>query len=383
MDISAAHYRQLDALRGLAAQPVLLSHACAFIFPAGLGAAAGLVAWSARLSVLVFFVLSGFVIGASILRETKVGGGFDWIGFGVRRIARIYPPYLVAIALVAVLAAVHARGFTIVGTGGDVSGFNAGLWSWPGAVLFLYTGSDGMSMLDGPVWSLRLEVGLYVFAALLALIWMARGARRLSLMATAALLLALYCSRLAYADIAIASFGCGAVAAALFRYLGGLPLGWTCVGAAAAVALPAISPDLATDSAFSMVYQCLLGIPLALTLVALAQRRGEEANWLGRLTTRSGDWSYTLYITHCPLLSMAATAFAWDRMSASLASRLGLLALAFVVTNFLAFVMAKAVERPSYFARHIRRFLSRWRPLILRADDRPPIPAPDPVRDAG
>jgi peptidoglycan/LPS O-acetylase OafA/YrhL len=101
-------YEELDSLRGLAALAVVAHH-CLLVFPAvardtHAGPPSLLavfkysplhIAWAGREAVFLFFVLSGFVLALPILEARGVG----YTTYLVRRIARIYPPYLVAVLL--------------------------------------------------------------------------------------------------------------------------------------------------------------------------------------------------------------------------------------------------------------------------------------------
>lgn len=103
----------LDALRGLAALSVVFWHA-AIIWPGFLdtdplpGWAWFLretplhAAWSGPQAVEIFFVLSGLVLALPF-----VAGRFEVGGFLVRRVMRLYPAYLVALALALVVSATH------------------------------------------------------------------------------------------------------------------------------------------------------------------------------------------------------------------------------------------------------------------------------------
>jgi peptidoglycan/LPS O-acetylase OafA/YrhL len=88
----APRYELLDGLRGLAALAVVLQH----IGVANVG----------HFAVMVFFVISGYCITASAESCRRNGGGFG--DFMSRRVKRIYPPYLLAIAFFALTRAVRA-----------------------------------------------------------------------------------------------------------------------------------------------------------------------------------------------------------------------------------------------------------------------------------
>ena len=91
-------FRELDSLRGLAACTVVLGH-----FASGVGAAVALRIWHSPLrflvaghdAVILFFILSGFVLFLPYERRE----GLSYFKFVVKRICRIYIPYLGALAL--------------------------------------------------------------------------------------------------------------------------------------------------------------------------------------------------------------------------------------------------------------------------------------------
>lgn len=85
-----ARYELLDALRGLAALAVVIHHVAA-VYIGGM-------------AVMAFFVISGYCIAAASASARRNGLGFG--AFLWRRIRRIFPPYLLAIAFWALLRGV-------------------------------------------------------------------------------------------------------------------------------------------------------------------------------------------------------------------------------------------------------------------------------------
>lgn len=81
-----ARYELLDGIRGLAALAVVLHHVG--------------VEQYGHFSVMVFFVISGYCITASAESCRRSGGGFG--EFMVKRIRRIYPPYILAVMFFAI-----------------------------------------------------------------------------------------------------------------------------------------------------------------------------------------------------------------------------------------------------------------------------------------
>lgn len=92
------HDLALDGIRGLAAEAVLIGHSYSVIFPSS--AVNDVLGWFSFSAVLAFFILSGYVITGSLRNEALRTGKVDYLDFGIRRSARIMPPFLFTIALV-------------------------------------------------------------------------------------------------------------------------------------------------------------------------------------------------------------------------------------------------------------------------------------------
>jgi peptidoglycan/LPS O-acetylase OafA/YrhL len=343
--VELAHYKMLDGVRGLAAQPVLLGHSFALVFVGAQGGTSIVIGWLARLAVIVFFVLSGFVISASIVGEIRKTKKFDWVEYAIRRVARIDPPYLAAIAFVAVL---------VIFVGVSNRDLNVDVWAWLRALSFTFEGKDAIAI--APVWSLRLEVALYVFSAIAALIFLGTGRTRTVLFIIFLVLFSIYCWRLSFGVLAAILFTAGALAGIFFDRLVNLKPFWVSAFVALTLALPIIWPALIDDSVVSQIYQSALGIPLALGLVALAHVATAGRSRIGRLVLASGGWSYTLYVIHVPIVIALTTAIPFGP---SIAGRMGMLVSCLVIANLVAIAVARVVERPKFFAKLIRRALMR------------------------
>ncbi|MCS0629733.1 acyltransferase [Telluria mixta] len=144
----------LDLVRLVAALMVLMTHVWPLMFPARP------LPWPGHSAVVVFFVLSGFVISHAARPELGLRG------YALHRIARIYPVLLAAALLSLVIA--WTVGVNIIGYG---SSRGSDLFDIGVNLLFL-----GQSWMDlpmpyvGTVWSLDYEVWYYVLFAL----WMYR-----------------------------------------------------------------------------------------------------------------------------------------------------------------------------------------------------------------
>jgi peptidoglycan/LPS O-acetylase OafA/YrhL len=96
---------ELQSLRGLAATIVLVHHCLRSVYSTPISAFVADRVLDAQAAVVFFFVLSGYVLSASLSK--KPHNASEILGFYVRRIFRIYPAILVAcLAVIIVLIAV-------------------------------------------------------------------------------------------------------------------------------------------------------------------------------------------------------------------------------------------------------------------------------------
>jgi peptidoglycan/LPS O-acetylase OafA/YrhL len=165
---------EIDGLRFLAIVLVLLSHAvvasnlaagrAVVQGPFGSGSSPGHLDWLLAVAahgttgVLLFFVVSGFVLGLPFIRNQRAGHGPMplWPYFR-RRITRIEPPYLLVM--------------TVLFVGATLAGSHVGLGRYVASVTYMYGtyyGTD--SILNSVAWSLEVEVQFYVLVPALALL---------------------------------------------------------------------------------------------------------------------------------------------------------------------------------------------------------------------
>lgn len=153
----------LDGVRGLALVLVVMYHLEWSIVPGGM------------LAVSLFFTLSGYLITQLVVREFDRDGRVDLIGFWSRRLRRLMPASLLALAVLAIL------GFTTsLFDGPRLRGDLLASLGYAANWRFASTGNSYEELFTSsasPVqhfWSLAIEEQLYValpllFAALLAL----------------------------------------------------------------------------------------------------------------------------------------------------------------------------------------------------------------------
>jgi peptidoglycan/LPS O-acetylase OafA/YrhL len=174
MNTKEQHFPQLDALRGIAALSVLLYHVFGMVryAPALIGRLDGTLLseiWNGEAAVLLFLVLSGFVLNLRFVGAKREG--FWWIGFLVKRVFRIYPAFL-AVMVVAIPLKYIPYGNTVLlpelfktavmepFTANDIP-----------RTLLLVGHNVHPSQFDPPIWSLIVEMRIsLVFPAIILLL---------------------------------------------------------------------------------------------------------------------------------------------------------------------------------------------------------------------
>ena len=151
----------LDVLRGVAALCVVFDHFGAFM-PAGIRGAVNQWFNPGDYGVFVFFLISGYIVPASLERKGSVRT------FWVSRIFRLYPLYLLAIGLAVALWMAHFGGLR----GEDADPGTSVL-----SQMLMMSNVLAGTNLPNVVWSLSYEM---IFYLLLTALFMARVHRRSS-----------------------------------------------------------------------------------------------------------------------------------------------------------------------------------------------------------
>ena len=312
----------------------------------------------------LFFVLSGFIMGTAY-RPVVINGGWQaYGGFLWRRLARIYPLYMMTTILAFIL-------------------FHHGLTWWhqplsdPARVmvvdLTLLQALHLAPTLDPPAWSISTEWIAYLMFPILG--WAMMGSRRWVAIVASAVAVVLLVD-LAFGFLPVPSWQAGSFDVTGFlsdrpvmRCLSEFSLGliacrWkilarstssTAVGAVIAILMTCRGTDLAIVLLFPLLVMSLLRERDLLSRL-LASR---PMLWLGRI-------SYAIYLLHMPLgalrLNLTVLAFMQRLMpSASLASLTRLdTGLLYVAILFLSSVCFVLLERPS------RQWLLRRTPAAFR-----------------
>lgn len=301
-------FRELDGLRGIAAVAVLLHHATL----AGIGEARhegvlglleGAFIRAGHPAVILFFVLSGFVLSLPSLQGRAPG----YLGFAIRRLCRIWPPVVFAVLVAwALRLAVDPQP-----SGGD-NRWLAAVWTVvpsPTDVI-RHIGLLAVELrdvdLNPPIWSLAYELRLSLLVPFLVLLPRHPLA---SLAIGAAVYLAadqvLKASSAPVPPLVAGSVG-GIVAATAFylpAFLFGIATARVAVAMKTDVAQPIGIAVLAAIGIAALYMTNDLALMLAAVVAIIACLRtslirsalvAAPIQWLGRV-------SYSLYLIHVPV----------------------------------------------------------------------------------
>ena len=158
---------RLESLRALAALGVLMGHVWGAHYAFGPGATRTLAdrtIFGGGYGVFVFFALSGYLLFRPLANAAFDGERVDLRRYAINRLLRTLPLYYV---VVIVLLAVQEGGGTL------------GQWARFTTLTENLFPSTALTV-DGPMWSLLVELQFYALLPLIAvgLAWLARGSRR-------------------------------------------------------------------------------------------------------------------------------------------------------------------------------------------------------------
>lgn len=318
---SGENNKSIDAVRTIAALLVVMEHVRALMFQDWAGASHTpvnavfyFITGLGADAVVVFFVLSGFWVGGSVLRSTS-RNRFRWRDYLISRGARLWIALIPAVLLTVLLASIGLAFFPST----DVFGGHPGYHSLVdgdieedikplvvlGNLFFLQGIAVPVIGTNGPLWSLAYEFWYYVlFPALLVAVTRGSVVRRL-LHAAVGIAIAvmvggeilalfpvwLLGAAIAYFRVQIAAFLRRMHAkASLLQLAGGILL-------LAAIAFVDVSGWPAPVSAW------VVAIPAALFIATLVNDVAMNNWWFAPLRGASeyAQVSYSLYVMHLPV----------------------------------------------------------------------------------
>jgi peptidoglycan/LPS O-acetylase OafA/YrhL len=314
----------LDALRGFAAFSVLLNHLRDALFVDyeaiarhnPLTSAAYLASGLGRQSVIVFFVLSGYLVGGSVLRSVG-SGSWSWRAYLLARLSRLYVVLLPALLLGGALdwLGMHMSGTEAVYSGN--SGMHAlvinvhGVLTWPILAangLFLQTirlpgfGPNPVPTFgsNGALWSLSYEFWYYLAFPLLVFLLARSRSWKMRVLSCLGLLAWGW-----FVGLNIFLLGLTWLMGALITFLPAFPARrpWT-RGLAIVLALVLFGAGLVESKLLgSLPSDLVLGLAVtAMIWVTLHCATAPLPAFYVHMARRAAHSSYTLYLVHLPMV---------------------------------------------------------------------------------
>jgi peptidoglycan/LPS O-acetylase OafA/YrhL len=377
-------FRSLDAFRGLAALVVVVHHVMLSL-PDGVrhqfAPIESALGMGARCAVMLFFVLSGFVLSLPYF----TGKNLSYGPYLVRRLSRLYPPFAFAVLISAFLC------WWLGGPSIPIASSWLNLpWSAPptASVVASHLLMEGIGLrqsirLDGPIWSLIIEMRVSLIFPLLVLYVRKFGWAGVAVALATAFLCAkaqtalgentagLVGESLAGAILLtgryVVMFLLGVILAARLERIkatflripvavhsiifGGMACIWV-----ALIYTKALEPHRGFVDVFSGVCTLYLIVACLVFPRVSALVSGRVCLWLG-------DISYSFYLIHLPVL-MAMFYLLYGRLSL-----MWIIALSFPAMLIAGHLMYSWVERPSMFVG--KTLARRWSTVPTKPADLP------------
>jgi peptidoglycan/LPS O-acetylase OafA/YrhL len=294
-------------------------------------------------AVLIFFVLSGLLVGSALIERTSQGS-FDLRRYAINRCSRIFVPLVPACLFAALVQ------FVVAPTAPA-----------PWAIACNMIGLNGVLCetlpTNPPLWSLSYEIGFYVIGGCLALMWSGRSTVTAFLALTAALI-AFSVLEFRYLVVWLL----GAVSMYAFRPKLAKPqllISLALIGLGVVTyQLSRESRTLAVLSVDKPVSEMLIAIGIAGVLpMLLARRVSEVLSPVAGFAKAAAARSFSLYLFHYPvnqLLDLVVPTY----------NRMGLAAVGAFVARILVILIVVEVAYRLFEARTgaVRAALSHMRP---------------------
>ncbi len=342
-EAKANHLPSLDGLRGVAALVVVLTHSLSGVQSGSdlliaLTASPLIPLINSKIAVQVFFVLSGFVLTGSLLRNPSLRAVPQ---FYVRRIFRIHPPYVVALLIAWMVSFQYLPARNELSNFGDIL-FNVHL---PFDELIGYLTFPSQAANQLPVgWTLKIEM---IFSFLMpVMLWFA-------LRTHVALLIAVFIIPFFIGpwghpilkfgldfSFGIGLFLYGTACTATFRRIGNLGTGVWVIAMLVIANLPLYLdwPWLIDGGSRGSIF--LQSVGSAGLVAAAAYAPPISRLVTGRRCVFVGMISYSIYLLHWPA-AVVASRIPWS------GSDLWIVPVMFAITIPVAALSYYVVERPS------------------------------------
>jgi peptidoglycan/LPS O-acetylase OafA/YrhL len=263
-------------------------------------------------SVVVFFVLSGFLISGTIIKRF-VSGGWSWRGYAIDRLTRLYVVLIPGLLFgllwdktgSAIFASTGLYSQPLAGFGSSIVQSRISFRAFVGTLAFLQTLASPVFGSNGPLWSLANEFWYYALfpvglAALVA--WTKRRIRQAVLLSVLAMAIAEFVKTPILPGFFVWMAGCALIVVYSrfdlrkgFWLITYLLIASTAVFACLVASRTRNSGALASDIALGVTFSVFL-----FGILQIEPRRHQES--YAKVAHLLAAFSYSLYVLHFPLL---------------------------------------------------------------------------------
>ncbi|PNH94606.1 acyltransferase family protein [Vibrio diazotrophicus] len=308
----------LDFIRGVAAILVCAGHlrAALFVDFSNLSSSSYLdkffyfITGFGHESVIIFFVLSGYLVGGSVLEKSNI----DWIEYLSKRIFRLWVvlipalffTFLVDICIELLNKDVLSGAQYVVINSGPNSDhpYSSGIIIFISNLFFLQNINMPIFGSNGPLWSLSNEFWYYILFPVLLMLYRAEFNQKLIYL-TISLLLILWLPLEVLKYFLVWVFGVVAFYLNKKNHLNSRMVYISILAFGMAMVLSRVG-------AFSSVFlsDVIIGIMFSLTITCQFKKNNNK--FMERIVHFFSDISYTLYLFHFPLVILAYTVFFFE-----------------------------------------------------------------------
>jgi peptidoglycan/LPS O-acetylase OafA/YrhL len=305
----------LDLVRGVAAIAVLFAHFRQGFFPTDIPKNPNLLTTAVyfataygHIAVIVFFVLSGYLIGGSVLREW-LDGEFSWSYYAVNRLTRLWIVLIPALLLTLIWdhIGIHLFGTAgIYGVLGKTDALALHRLSWRVLLSNLFFLQEILTPTlgsNGPLWSLSSEFWYYLlFPLILLAIPSKKPGWSSALYAAAALAILFFVGQKISTYFLIWLLGAAINLAPEKRNESEKRWVFAALGGVAIVASLNLDKDFVRDLVLGAAAAALI---FGLLRNPAGSRRSRPGPY-SRTARRLAGFSYTLYLTHASPMVFAS-----------------------------------------------------------------------------
>ena len=362
---STEHYYWLDLFRGLASLVVVTTHCRTMLFveygllPASDKTNANLIFFFltrvAHEAVLLFFVLSGFLVGGKVIQRLRAGT-FDLRSYTLDRTVRIMLPLLSSLIIIIISNTVTGQKYSVVDYLGNILSLQGIL----------------VPSVSGPLWSLAYEVWFYVLMGGVGL-WLTTSKESYKYLGVLIIFINFLIFSCALKAPNLFIWLLGAVSVFYVRKNNFLLFGSSVLLIVALIAYQFYGKESRTldgglfNNNRGLIAELCIGIAMCVIVQQVIHRapKSKLLISINKLGTKLADFSYTLYLTHLPIVYLLIH-FGFPKSKSINAVSIGYYIGAIIISLISSYIIYLGFEkRTKYVKDFLRRKLFKEKTLSV------------------